>query len=65
MISLQERGRQKEEEFMKKIQEMMIEEERQRIPIAQGLPWTTDEPEVKPLLLQFFFLMYHIIDAEI
>ncbi|BBH00252.1 Targeting protein for Xklp2 protein family [Prunus dulcis] len=39
------KGRQKEEEFMKKIQEMMIEEERQRIPIAQGLPWTTDEPE--------------------
>nr|GMC97224.1 protein TPX2-like [Ipomoea batatas] len=29
---------------------MMEEEERLRIPIAQGLPWTTDEPErlVKP-----------------
>ncbi|XLT70738.1 hypothetical protein HN873_027177 [Arachis hypogaea] len=28
----------------------MTEEEKQRIPIAQGLPWTTDEPEclVKP-----------------
>lgn len=25
---------------------MLIEEEKQRIPIAQGLPWTTDEPEV-------------------
>lgn len=25
---------------------MMIEEEKQRIPIAQGLPWTTDEPQV-------------------
>ncbi|PQQ13423.1 uncharacterized protein Pyn_32011 [Prunus yedoensis var. nudiflora] len=44
-LRTEERGRQKEEEFMKKIQEMMIEEERQRIPIAQGLPWTTDEPE--------------------
>ena len=31
---------------MKKLQEMMCEEERLRIPIAQGLPWTTDEPEV-------------------
>lgn len=34
---------------MKKLQEMMIEEDRQRIPIAQGLPWTTDEPEVRPI----------------
>lgn len=25
---------------------MMIEEEKQRIPIAQGLPWTTDLPQV-------------------
>lgn len=25
---------------------MMEEEERLRIPTAQGLPWTTDEPEV-------------------
>ena len=23
-----------------------MEEEKKRIPIAQGLPWTTDEPEV-------------------
>jgi len=26
----------------------MTEEEKLRIPIAQGLPWTTDEPEVSP-----------------
>ncbi|KAM1009766.1 hypothetical protein ACFX2I_045251 [Malus domestica] len=44
-LRTEERGRQKEEEFVKKLQEMMMEEERQRIPIAQGLPWTTDEPE--------------------
>ena len=44
---MQERGKLKEEEFVKKIQEMMTEEEKQRIPIAQGLPWTTDEPEVR------------------
>ncbi|KAI9186150.1 hypothetical protein LWI28_014198 [Acer negundo] len=31
---------------------MMHVEEKQRIPIAQGLPWTTDEPEclIKPLV---------------
>lgn len=46
---LQQRGKSKEEEFMKKMQEMMTEEERLRIPIAQGLPWTTDEPEVKAI----------------
>ena len=50
LLLLQQRGKVKEEEFMKKIQEMMVEEEKQRIPIAQGLPWTTDEPEVGPLL---------------
>ncbi|KAL2898523.1 Protein TPX2 [Bienertia sinuspersici] len=46
----EQRGKMKEEEFVKKLQEMMIEEEKQRIPIAQGLPWTTDEPEclIKP-----------------
>lgn len=36
----------KEEEFAKKIHEITLEEEKVRIPIAQGLPWTTDEPEV-------------------
>ncbi|KAG5527619.1 hypothetical protein RHGRI_028516 [Rhododendron griersonianum] len=49
-LRTEQRGRSKEEEFVKKIQQMMMEEEKQRIPIAQGLPWTTDEPEylVKP-----------------
>ncbi|TYG52255.1 hypothetical protein E1A91_D09G011000v1 [Gossypium mustelinum] len=45
-LRTEQRGKMKEEEFMKKIQEMMVEEEKKRIPIAQGLPWTTDEPEV-------------------
>lgn len=35
---------------MKKVQEMVHEEEKLRIPVAQGLPWTTDEPEVRPLI---------------
>ncbi|CAL5362384.1 unnamed protein product [Camellia sinensis] len=49
-LQTEQRGRYKEEEFVKKLQQMMMEEEKQRIPIAQGLPWTTDEPEclVKP-----------------
>ncbi|XP_038989973.1 uncharacterized protein LOC103718198 isoform X2 [Phoenix dactylifera] len=44
------RGRHKEEQFLKKVKEMLVEEEKKRIPTAQGLPWTTDEPEslVKP-----------------
>lgn len=50
-LRTEQRGKLKEEEFIKKLQERMIEEEKQRIPIAQGLPWTTDEPEnlVKPV----------------
>ncbi|XP_039009791.1 protein TPX2-like isoform X2 [Hibiscus syriacus] len=45
-LRTEQRGKLKEEEFMKKIHEMMVEEEKQRIPIAQGLPCTTEEPEV-------------------
>ncbi|CAA0820279.1 TPX2 (targeting protein for Xklp2) protein family [Striga hermonthica] len=50
MLRTEERGRCKEEEFTKKLRQKMEEEEKMRIPIAQGLPWTTDEPEclVKP-----------------
>ncbi|KAI3500699.1 hypothetical protein L1887_36523 [Cichorium endivia] len=49
-LRTEQRGRTKQEEFMKKVQEMLIQQEKQRIPIAQGLPFTTDEPEclVKP-----------------
>ncbi|MED6181062.1 hypothetical protein PIB30_015979 [Stylosanthes scabra] len=49
-LRTEQRGEVKKEEFMKKVQEMMTEEQKMRIPVAQGLPWTTDEPEclVKP-----------------
>ncbi|KAL4582011.1 hypothetical protein LXL04_006548 [Taraxacum kok-saghyz] len=49
-LRTEQRGRTKQEEFMKKVQEMLITQQKQRIPIAQGLPFTTDEPEclVKP-----------------
>nr|AFK45180.1 unknown [Lotus japonicus] len=49
-LRTEQRGKMKEEEFMKKVHEMFTQEERQRVPVAQGLPWTTDEPEclVKP-----------------
>ncbi|KAL0874344.1 hypothetical protein Bca101_024049 [Brassica carinata] len=49
-LRTEQRGRVKEEEFAKKLQEITMVEEKMRIPIAQGLPWTTDEPEclVKP-----------------
>ncbi|KAL3344613.1 hypothetical protein AABB24_023850 [Solanum stoloniferum] len=46
-LRTEERGKCKEGEFLKKVQQME-EEEKQRIPIAQGLPWTTDEPECLP-----------------
>ncbi|CAL5325899.1 unnamed protein product [Camellia sinensis] len=49
-LRTEQRGKYKEEDFIKKVQQMMTEEEKQRIPIAQGVPLTTDEPEclVKP-----------------
>ncbi|XP_072979848.1 microtubule-destabilizing protein 60 isoform X1 [Typha angustifolia] len=51
-LRTEQRGRLKEEQFLRKVKEMLVEEEKKRIPIAQGLPWTTDEPEilVKPPL---------------
>ncbi|URE11851.1 Targeting protein for Xklp2 (TPX2) [Musa troglodytarum] len=45
-LRTEQRGRFKEEQFIKKVKEMLLEEERKRTPIAKGLPWTTDEPEV-------------------
>ncbi|GLJ13097.1 hypothetical protein SUGI_0205100 [Cryptomeria japonica] len=49
-LRTEQRGHMKEKEFKKKVQVMLSEEEKNRIPMAQGLPWTTDEPEnlVKP-----------------
>nr|AQX44124.1 hypothetical protein [Apostasia odorata] len=49
-LRTEQRGRAKEQMFVKKVTEMLKEEEKRRIPIAQGLPWTTDEPEclIKP-----------------
>lgn len=38
----------KEYEFSKRLQHMWQEEERLRIPLAQGLPWTTEEPAIPP-----------------
>ncbi|XP_043704287.1 uncharacterized protein LOC122654312 isoform X2 [Telopea speciosissima] len=58
-LRTEQRGRFKEEEFLKKMQEMIIDDERQRIPIAQGLPWTTDEPEVRlSIHVHHMFLVY-------
>lgn len=49
-LRTEQRGRKKEKEFLNKVKEMLLEEEKQRIPIAQSLPWTTEDPErlVKP-----------------
>ncbi|XP_020399195.1 uncharacterized protein [Zea mays] len=49
-LRTEQRGKFKEQQFVQKVQEMLAEEEKKRIHIAQGLPWTTDEPEclIKP-----------------
>jgi hypothetical protein len=40
----------KEYVFSKRLQQKWEEEERLRIPLAQGLPWTTEEPAVCPTI---------------
>ncbi|CAH9099473.1 unnamed protein product [Cuscuta epithymum] len=49
-LRTEQRGKSKEKEFINKLKQMEEEDKKSRIPIAQGLPWTTDEPEclVKP-----------------
>jgi hypothetical protein len=47
---MQERGALKEYEFAKRVEQLFREEQRLRVPVAQGLPWTTDEPDVWPCL---------------
>ncbi|XP_058091395.1 uncharacterized protein LOC131237575 isoform X2 [Magnolia sinica] len=42
----QSRGQMKERALMKRLQEMDAEKAKHRIPIAQGLPLTTDKPEM-------------------
>ncbi|XP_066388498.1 microtubule-destabilizing protein 60-like isoform X2 [Miscanthus floridulus] len=51
-LRTEQRGKFKEQQFVQKVQEMLVEEEKKRIHIAQGLPWTTDEPEclIKPAI---------------
>ncbi|KAJ7513316.1 hypothetical protein O6H91_24G000200 [Diphasiastrum complanatum] len=43
-----ERGAKKKHEFTRKLARMFAEEQRMRIPVAQRLPWTTDEPQTLP-----------------
>jgi len=51
-LRTEQRGKAKEENFVQRLRKMQLEEERLRNPLAQGLPYTTDEPEtpVKPPL---------------
>jgi hypothetical protein len=42
----QQRGKAKEGNFFERLRKMQVEEERLRNPLAQGLPYTTEEPEV-------------------
>lgn len=44
----EQRGQMKEQQFMRKVQHKMNEEEKCRIRVAQGLPLTTDKPQVLP-----------------
>ncbi|CAK9882505.1 unnamed protein product [Sphagnum jensenii] len=45
-LRTEERGALKEYEFAKRVEQLFREEQRLRVPVAQGLPWTTDEPDV-------------------
>uniref|UniRef100_A0ACD5XN17 Uncharacterized protein n=1 Tax=Avena sativa TaxID=4498 RepID=A0ACD5XN17_AVESA len=44
-LRTEQRGKTKEGDFVERMRRMLLEEEKLRNPHAQGLPWTTDEPE--------------------
>ncbi|KAL5224901.1 hypothetical protein ABZP36_011540 [Zizania latifolia] len=46
-LRTEQRGKVKEENLVQRMKKKLIEEESLRNPLAQGLPWTTDEPEEK------------------
>lgn len=53
----------KEESLVQRMKNKLLEEERLRNPVAQGLPWTTDVPEVHYITylwrnLQFIMFSY-------
>ncbi|KAL5225450.1 hypothetical protein ABZP36_012089 [Zizania latifolia] len=45
-LRTEQRGKVKEEKLVQRMKKKLLEEERLRNPLAQGLPWITDEPEV-------------------
>uniref|UniRef100_J3NEF1 TPX2 C-terminal domain-containing protein n=1 Tax=Oryza brachyantha TaxID=4533 RepID=J3NEF1_ORYBR len=51
-LRTEKRGRMKEESLVQRMKNKLMEEERLRNPLAQGLPWTTDVPKnpMKPLM---------------
>ncbi|XP_064979855.1 microtubule-destabilizing protein 60-like [Musa acuminata AAA Group] len=59
-LRTEQRGRFKEEQFIKMVKEMLLEKKR-CTPIAQRLPWTTDEPEIliKPHVKEPIDLVLH------
>ncbi|KAG2542559.1 MAP7 domain-containing protein 1-like isoform X2 [Panicum virgatum] len=66
-LRTEQRGRFKEQQFVQKVQEMLLEEEKKRIHIAQGLPWTTDEPEclVKPAVKERTELIDLVLHSDV
>ncbi|XP_077220842.1 TPX2 (targeting protein for Xklp2) protein family isoform X2 [Tasmannia lanceolata] len=45
-LHTESRGQIKQQAFLKRLQELVAEEAKNRIPVAQGLPLTTDKPEI-------------------
>jgi len=60
--NLQQRGQLKRQEFVNKLQNIFVQEEKGRIPISRGLswsPWTANEPQVIATWLLFTYAECH------
>ncbi|KAK3140069.1 hypothetical protein QOZ80_5AG0395150 [Eleusine coracana subsp. coracana] len=62
-----QRGKAKEEDFVQRMRKMQLEEEMMRNPLAQGLPFTTDEPEypVKPPIKEPTEPIYLVLHSDV
>uniref|UniRef100_A0A804LQX3 TPX2 C-terminal domain-containing protein n=1 Tax=Zea mays TaxID=4577 RepID=A0A804LQX3_MAIZE len=66
-LRTEQRGKAKEGSFVERLRKMQQEEERLRNPLAQGLPYSTDEPEIpmKPPTKEPTEPIDHVLHSEV
>ncbi|XP_066353906.1 uncharacterized protein [Miscanthus floridulus] len=66
-LRTEQRGKAKEENFLERLRKMQVKEERLCHPVTQGLPYTTDEPEIpaKPPTKEPTEPIHHVLHSDV